>query len=318
MKILFLGLSNFIQNRLLPYLDTAGPFSEIAVASRSASPGACDNFPCVSKLYADYDEAIDGFSPDIIYISLVNNLHAEWVEKGLNYNCHVIVDKPAFLDFSDATRLHALAEEKQLCLAEALVYASHTQIASLLNEFHAESVKPKSIVCTFSFPPFGEDNFRNNAELGGGAAWDLGPYAVSIARFIFNQPLHRLSAVLTSTHPQTGADTGFTLLAACEDGSSMVGHFGFDTQYTNKLLVMGEGMNVEVDRIFTTPYDRVNKLKVQCGGEAYEKNVPPCNAPVRFLDDVASAIRSKSWGQYSSALLDDAKALDLLRKTLKI
>jgi predicted dehydrogenase len=270
----------------------------------------------VSKLYTDYDQAIQDFSPDIVYISLVNSLHAEWIEKSLNYNCHVIVDKPACLELAETERLLDLADNKQLCLAEALVYSSHTQIVSLLNEFSRENIKPKSIVCSFSFPSFSDDNFRNKAELGGGAIWDLGPYAVSIARVFFNSPLHSVSAILTSTHPQTGVETGFTILAKSQDARSVVGHFGFDTEYRNNLLVLAEGMNIEVDRIFTTPYDKANKLKVQCRGDYSEIEISPCNAPVVFLGNVISAINKKSWGQYSNAMLDDARALKLLCEAL--
>lgn len=318
MRILFLGLSTFIKNKLLGHLRAGDIFSEVAVASKSALPKSYASFPGISQFYADYEDAIERFSPDIVYISLINSLHTEWIEKSLNHGCHVVIDKPACLSLVDAKRMLDLAERKQRCLAEALVYESHTQIEQLRNEFIQADIEPHSIVSAFSFPSFIGDNFRNKGELGGGAVWDLGPYAVSIGRIVFQTPMQSVSAVLTSTHPRTGVNTGFTLLAAYPKGRAVVGHFGFDTEYRNSALVMGPGMNVEIDRIFTTPYDFGNTLKLQCSGVVSEKDVPPCNAPVMFLRDVVAAINDKAWGKYSEALLDDAVAMDSFCKALGI
>ncbi len=318
MRILFLGFSKFIQTRLLEHLEAGGIFSEIAIASKSASPESCNKFPCISQFYTDYNNALDAFSPDIVYIALINSLHTEWIEKCLNHDCHVIVDKPACLSLVDAKTMLALADKKQRCLAEALVYESHTQIECLNNQFYQAAIKPQSIVATFSFPPFTDDNFRNKKELGGGAVWDLGPYAVSLGRIIFKAPILSVSATITSTHPQTGVNIGFSLLARYSQGRTLLGHFSFDTEYRNNALVMGSGMNVEINRIFTTPCELSNTLKVQHSGDISELDAPPCNAPVVYLEKVVTAIKNSRWDKYSKTLLDDARTMDLLCKALDV
>jgi NDP-hexose-3-ketoreductase len=317
MRILFLGFSKFIQGRLLAYIEPGDVFSEVAVASKSAKSESYGKFPCISKIYTDYQEAIENFSPDIVYIALINSLHTEWIEKSLNHRCHVIVDKPACLSLEETEAMLALADKNHCCLAEALVYEAHTQITCLEDQFLKADIKPQSIVTTFAFPPFADDNFRNKKNLGGGAVWDLGPYAVSLGRIIFKAPVVNISAMLSSSHPQTGVDTGFSLLARFSEGRSLVGHFSFNAEYRNSALVLGPGMNVEINRIFTTPWDLSNTLQVQHAGSNRNQDAIACNAPVEFLRNIVSAIKSNNWEIYSKNLLNDAKALDSLNNALE-
>lgn len=318
MRILFLGFSKFIQGRLLGYLEASELFSEVAVASKSAMQENYDKFPSIAKHYNDYQQALDDFSPDIVYIALINSLHTEWIEKSLNNDCHVIVDKPACMSLPDAQTLLSLAEKKQRCLAEALVYEHHAQLACLREQFTQADIKPQSIVTTFSFPPFAEDNFRNQKNLGGGALWDLGPYAVSLGRIIFKDSVQTISAAVSSSHPQTGVDTGFSLLVQFTEGRTLLGHFSFDTEYRNNALVMGPGMNIEINRVFTTPWDLSNTLHIQHTGSAREQLAPASNAPIEFLKNIIAAIKQNNWDVYSKNMLDDAKALDSLNKALEI
>src|SRR5688500_20280379 len=78
-------------------------------------------------------------------------------------------------------------------------------------------------------------NFRYRECYGGGALWDLGPYAVSVGRILFGgEPTAIAGQVLTRGGPDD-VDTAFNLAATYSDGRSAVGHFGFNTVYRNRL-----------------------------------------------------------------------------------
>ena len=61
-------------------------------------------------------------------ISLPNSLHYFWAKKSLEKNYHVIIDKPATLNFRQAKDLIKLAKKKRKLLSEAVVFQYHYQI----------------------------------------------------------------------------------------------------------------------------------------------------------------------------------------------
>jgi len=309
MRILFLGFSNFIKKRILPFLSSGEVFSRVGVASKSQGKNQGIDFPVISDYFLDYEHAIKAFSPDIVYISLVNSLHAIWIEKCLMENCHVIVDKPACMNLADVDRLLDLADSRKLCLAEALVYAAHTQLNSISTTFADASIRPEKIVTIFSFPPLDKSNFRNQKHLGGGAIWDLGPYAISIGRLLFEDTVDSISVHVTNRHPQTGVETGFSMMAKFPVGRSVIGHFGFETEYRNTASIMGRGMTIEMDRLYTIPYDLSNTLRIQHLDKYSETSIAPCNAPIEFVTAIAGAIRRNDWHEYSKSLREDALAM---------
>lgn len=196
MNILIIGFSAIAKKRILPALRKIGVISRIDIASRSSVSGPLAEAAYNGSVFDDYAEAISRSNSDLVYISLVNSSHAEWAEKALRRGCHVIVDKPSFSSFDDVQRLTGLARAKNLCLAEATVYAWHPQIQVTRDLFSQIATRPTRLTVSFSFPPLPADNFRYQQHLGGGALWDLGPYAVSPGRLFLKMSPKRFFAGL--------------------------------------------------------------------------------------------------------------------------
>lgn len=64
--------------------------------------------------YYDYKEMISREKPDVVHICLPHYLHAVVSEYALNNGINVLCEKPMALNYNDACRLVALAEEKKL------------------------------------------------------------------------------------------------------------------------------------------------------------------------------------------------------------
>ena len=64
----------------------------------------------------------------VLVIGGAGYLGSHVVRKLLENNHHVIIDKPAFTNYSDATRLVKIANKRKKLLAEATVYSFHPQI----------------------------------------------------------------------------------------------------------------------------------------------------------------------------------------------
>jgi predicted dehydrogenase len=287
---------------------------EIDLATRRAAHDPAAITWTDGNVYGDYATALQQSNAELVYVSLVNSAHGRWAEEALLRDRHVMVDKPAFLEPGEAERMLELAEKRGLCLAEATVFAYHPQIASIREQFLAAGSAPSRITVTFSIPPMDPGNFRYQRELGGGALWDLGPYAVSVGRvFLGDEPSSLDCCVLAHTS-RDGVETAFAMLAEYPGGRSVVGTFGFDTVYRNRLDLIAGEVGVEVDRIFTTPPDVANELRITRRDGAATLAAAPGDAFAAFFDHVVSRIRARDWGDLASDLRCDARTLHRLRQ----
>ena len=313
MHVLIVGYSEIVKKRVLPALKKNKQIDCIDIASRSKGADLSSEEACNGTFFNDYAIALAKSNADIVYISLVNSMHAEWAERALLKGCHVIVDKPSFTSFDDAVRLAKLAQQKDLCLAEATVYSSHPQIERTRNLFLQAGTSPTRLSVLFSFPPFSEENFRYQKHLGGGALLDLGSYAVSSGRLFFESQPEEVFCRIGTRHPVTNVDTSFSMLAMYSGGRSMVGHFDFNTEYRNCINILGPDMSVDIDRIFTTPPEVGNELHVRSNNNAKTIKELPANSFAFFLQDVFDSIEQNKHQFFVENLLSDATVLDRLR-----
>ena len=305
MQILILGSSAIAKKRLLPALAALPEISGIEVASRSDPDAA----------FSDYQEALAASPAELVYISLVNSDHFSWGERALESGRHVVIDKPAVLEFAHASRLVALSRERDLCLAEATVYTRHPQLDAIRELFARSGSAPTSILANFSFPPLAEENFRYREELGGGALNDLGPYAVSPGRLFFGGRPEDLECRVLSRHGASGVETAFNVLLKYPGGCSMLGQFGFTTAYRNRLTLSGPDLCIDVDRVFTTPERLENEFLVGQQSGASTVKVPAADCFALFMGEVLEKIRTLDLEGLRGELLDDAFVLDWMRRS---
>ena len=192
MHLLFLGYSSIVRRCVLPAARSVPAIQRISVASRNqareAAEGRAEGGGAVDGWYAHYEEALASAGADLVYVSGANADHAdhaEWVMRALRQGCHVIVDKPAFLDLETAEAAVRLAREQDRGLAEATVFLFHPQAATLRALVDPAGSTVTRATATFSFPPLPPGDFRYRADCGGGSLYDLGPYAAATNRLLF-------------------------------------------------------------------------------------------------------------------------------------
>lgn len=76
---------------------------------------------------------------------------------------------------------------------------------------------------------------------------DTAPYAVSVGRYFFGSRPEKISCVV-SERQQDGLDIEYSLMMSYPDGKTMIGHFGFNTEYINQVHLMGHRTNVLCNR----------------------------------------------------------------------
>ena len=286
--ILLLGYSSIVRRRVLPALAANGLISA-DVGSESAT-SVDSGHPLNVRLIQGYDAALVQSEAPVVYVSTVNGRHFEWAERALKAGRHVIVDKPACLSVEETNRLVNIAKAGRLCLAEANVYAYHPRFQAALEVFREAGVCPTHITSEFRFPPLNPENFRYYRKLGGGALWDLGPYAVSPARYILSGVASEWVCVCVSHNGQV--DTDFSVVGVFSGGRTIMGSFGFTTAYVNRIAIAGSTLAVEMDRAFSPPPDLATTLLIHAGNRSMTRTFAPADAFGLFLTDVFRAISS--------------------------
>lgn len=309
MRILFLGYSSIVERRVLPAAAKVEAIEAISIASKSR-PAPAD-WPKQGQFFDDYEVALRDNDSDVVYISLPNALHERWIMAALAAGKHVIVDKPALMTLDASERAVREAQRIDRLVAEATVFGYHPQFARLAAVIAEIGPLTQSAV-QFIIPPLPIGNFRNHADLGGGCLLDMGPYAAATMRILGGEGLSGVAALAGGRHPETGVDMGFSVLARLGDGSAFSGHFSFEGEYQNRLLVVGRAGSVLIERAFTPPADHSVEWRRRMRNVEDVVSFEPADTFAAFLAAVASAIADGDHDRFHRDLLGDARCREMI------
>ena len=149
--------------------------------------------------YDEYDKLLKNNEVDIVYIALPNNFHNEWIYRSLELKKHVLVEKPAFINFKEAKKTLGHPNLNNFFLGEGFMFRYHPQIKKVIeliknneigNITSMESVFGKNLLFKkkifgiFKSKKFDSNKRIFNKSLGGGAILDHGSYTVSMSLLI--------------------------------------------------------------------------------------------------------------------------------------
>ena len=316
-SIMFLGYSNLVKGRILPILNKAG-FTEVTIAKYVGQPWDEDYKKCGLPVtcYDNFEDGLANFKGDLVYVSTVNSTHVEYAKKSLAAGFNTIVDKPATVTYKEAIELVELAKTKKLFVGESTVYLEHPQLTTIRDIFATNGDAPKMLTVHFTMPPFKPENFRYQKSLGGGAIMDTAPYAVSVARYFFNAEPEKVFCVVNE-RKEDGLAIEYSILMQYSDGRSMIGHFGFNTEYINQVFLMGNRTNVAVNRIFTIPDTMENELMVNHMNETKIVKTPSGNNFELYLAEALLVLKSGNYESAYQAMLSDAKVKQMIFENIK-
>ncbi|MBB4123765.1 Gfo/Idh/MocA family protein [Martelella radicis] len=159
-----------------------------AIASRDeAKASAAAEKLQIPVSYGSYEALLADPEIDAIYNPLPVNMHVDWSIKAMESGKHVLCEKPIAMSAEEAKRLIDARERTGKQVLEAVMVRQHPQWLRV-----AEIIRSGEIgeVClmqtTMSFFNDDPNNIRNIPEVGGGALYDVGCYALFLSRFVFN------------------------------------------------------------------------------------------------------------------------------------
>jgi NDP-hexose-3-ketoreductase len=314
MRLLILGYSSIVERRVMPAAAKTGRIATISIASKSRSRP--DGWPKQGQFFDDYEAALAGSGCDLVYLSLPNALHERWVMAALAAGKHVVVDKPAMMTLAASERAVEEARRFNRLVAEATVFGYHPQFAALA-EFVAAAGPLTQSAAQFIIPPLPIGNFRNHADLGGGCLLDMGPYAAATMRILGGDGVSDITALGGGRHPETRVDMGFSVLARLGNSSTFSGHFSFEGEYQNRLLVVGRSGSVLIERVFTPPADHPVEWRRRVRNVEDVVTFEPADTFTNFLEAVTSAIAgSGDYERFHRDLLSDAGTREMIATAL--
>ena len=233
-------------------------------------------------------------------------MHEHWVMTALAAGKHVIVDKPAMIALQAAERAVQEARRNNRLLAEATVFGYHPQFEALA-DFVAENGPLNCVDAQFIIPPLPIANFRNHRELGGGCLLDMGPYAAAVMRILGGGSPSHIAALAGGRHPETGVDMGFSVQARLANGGIFSGHFSFEGEYQNRLLIVARSGSVIIERVFSPPADHRMEWRRRVRNVESVVTFEVADTFARFLESVARAVANGDHEGFHRDLFDDAE-----------
>ncbi|WP_435114126.1 Gfo/Idh/MocA family protein [Candidatus Pelagibacter bacterium nBUS_36] len=117
-----IGLGNVAQ-KFLEGFHGAEDSNLLAIASKSKSKilKFKNQFKIKEEfIFNEYEDLLNCKDVDIIYITLPNSLHYEWILKSINKDKKILVEKPATLNFVEAEKLVTAIKKKIFFLMKVL------------------------------------------------------------------------------------------------------------------------------------------------------------------------------------------------------
>ena len=120
-----------------------------------------------------------------------------WTLKALEAGKHVLCEKPIALSAAEAAEIAEAQARTGLVVAEAFMVRHHPQWRRAREIAASGRIgEVRAIQTFFSYYLTDPDNVRNKADIGGGALYDIGCYAIATARYIFGAEPERVVGLI--------------------------------------------------------------------------------------------------------------------------
>lgn len=248
-----------VNERLLPAIVEAPNSELVAIASRR--PGAAAE---TLKKYAPHvsgvviHESLEALLTDAnvqaVYIPLANEEHGEWAVRAISAGKHVLVEKPMAITVEEIDAIEAAAAKHQVKVMEGFMYRFHPQhqrVQEIVRSGLIGEVRYAKASYSFMMRPARLYRLSRDPGHGGGAMWDVGPYAVHSLRHCFEED--PVSVTAMARYVESGADIATSGLI--DFGNGKRGHFdiSFECSRQSEYTLVGTKGSVKCHTVWQLP-----------------------------------------------------------------
>ena len=222
------------------------------------------------KAYGNYHLLMRDPEVEAVYIATPNHRHGQDILNCLKNGKHVLCEKSITLTTEELKEAIQLAEEKQLWLAEAMTIYHMPLYEQLPDILKSKELGKIRMVQSFfgAAKEYDPENRFYSKELGGGALFDIGVYALAfIRKFLDDSPVS-LSSFANLT--ETGVDQEATIQLRNETGQMAQAMLSFHSDMPRVGWILCENGYVEIpaysraDQAFIT-YSDGRKETIESG-----------------------------------------------------
>lgn len=218
----------------------------------------------IPKAYGSYEELLADREIEAVYNPLPNHLHVPWSVKAAAAGKHVLCEKPVALNASEVKTLIEARDRAGVLIQEAFMVRYHPQWRRARELIRKGRIgKLRAMQGLFSYTNTDPKNIRNQADIGGGALYDIGCYPILASRFLFESEPARVVSLI-ERDPELKIDR---LTGALLDFPQGQAAFICSTQLVpyQRVQILGTAGRIEIEIPFNAPPDKPCRIFVDDG-----------------------------------------------------
>ena len=275
-----LGAARIVE-KVLPIIANSINGELVAIGSRRKDAAeslinkACPEFINKVQAFNGFDSVINHPKINAIYIPLSNEDHTPTALKTIRSKKHVLIEKPMAIKSSDVDLLLNESKKHDVKIMEGFMYSFHPQFERLLDIIKSNILGEINYANSmFSFPIQPARHYRINRpiKLGGGALWDIGPYAIHTLRQCFKENPMRVYA--QSKLNEHNADLSTTGMIDFGQYKRATFDISFECTRRSEVEVFGPSGRAKIPTIWQ-PEDQKAKIVYSTEKSGYHEEIIP-------------------------------------------
>ena len=314
-----------VNERLIPAIINSDLGELIAIGSRRK--GAAKE--CLLKHASHLEDTVQTFDGldqivnhdriDAIYIPLANEEHVQVALKSIRAKKHVLIEKPMALKSSEVQMLFDEAKKFNVKIMEGFMYAFHPQFDRIQNIIKSNILGEINYAHSmFSFPIQPARFYRINRSIknGGGALWDIGPYAIHTIRNCFKE--NPVQVYAQSKLNEHGADISTTGIIDFGNHKRATFDVSFECTRRSEFEVFGPLGKVKCPTVWQ-PKDKQAKIIINSESSGLtEEVVPAANHFILEVNHFNKAILNQLEQKLDEGdAVWNAKTLEAIQKSIE-
>jgi predicted dehydrogenase len=254
-RIGIISTANIGTEKVIPAMQKSAGCDIRGMASRNLdSARAAAEKLGIPKTYGSYEEMLADPEIEAVYNPLPNHLHVSLTLKAAEAGKHVLCEKPVAFNAEEAKKLVEARDKYGVIIAEAFMVRYHPQWIKARELVRSGAIgELRAIQGSFSYMNRDPSNVRNQADIGGGALYDIGCYPIATSRYIFGEEPRRAVSMI-ERDPDFRTDRLASALLDFPSGQAL---FVCSTQLVpyQRMQIFGTKGRIEVLIPFNAPPD---------------------------------------------------------------
>jgi predicted dehydrogenase len=241
--------------RCIPGMLKSRELEVAAIASREAGKAkAAADALGIPVAHGSYEALLADPGIEAIYNPLPNHLHVPWTLAAAKAGKHVLCEKPMAMTAAELEALRPYAS--RVHIREAFMVRHHPQWINAREELRRGAIgELRYVQVPFSYFNDDPNNIRNRPDIGGGALYDIGCYAIVAGRWFFEADPVRVIASL-DRDPQLGVDRRTSGLLEFGGGRQLAFTVSTQAARYQRIQLVGTRGRIEIEIPFNAPPDQ--------------------------------------------------------------